>query len=547
MGKFTSKLPQGLSRRGFLKHAGAGMAAAPLLSACGNATSPAMAGGSARANTDSPFQHGVASGDPLSDQVMFWTRVSSSASTVVVDLAIFSDPDLTLFVTGTSTKASAERDYTVKLDVGGLEPGTTYYYQFSAEGFDSPIGRTRTAPLGGVERLRFGVVSCSSYAHGYFNAYRQLAARNDVDAILHLGDYIYEYGTGQYGNVREYDPAHEMITLQDYRTRHAMYKQDEDLMELHRQFPFITTWDDHESTDNSWRDGANNHTEGDEGVWAQRKAWAQQTYDEWMPIRYPQTGNVNRIWRHFNYGDLAEIFVLDTRLYDRDAPDGIPANPDVAKDPMRRMLGPEQMTWLLDGLRSSSAQWKLIAQQVVFHQWQAIPGPQAAGGGTQLNGDAWDGYQAERQQIIEALRDGGIQNTVVLTGDVHSSWVADITADPNNPASYNPATGAGSVAVEFVTTSVTSPFAIDIPEGQQAFLAGNPHIRYTDWDQKGYLLLDLASTAITGEYWYVDSHTEPGGGESFGIAYSAASGSQHVGLTPATNPLPPKDAPPLAP
>ena len=228
MGKMTSTPRRGLSRRGFLKHAGAGLAAAPLLPACSNSNVPASApaGGDARVGADNPFQHGVASGDPMSDRVMFWTRVSTAADSLVVDLAVYSDPDLSLFVTGTRATASAARDYTVKLDVAGLEPGTTYYYRFSAAGFDSPIGRTRTAPLGGVDQLRFGVVSCSSYAHGYFNAYRHLAARADIDAILHLGDYIYEYGTNEYGNVRPYEPAHEMITLEDYRTRHAYYKQE---------------------------------------------------------------------------------------------------------------------------------------------------------------------------------------------------------------------------------------------------------------------------------------------------------------------------------
>ena len=280
----------------------------------------------------------------------------------------------------------------------------------------------------------------------------QRAARADIDAILHLGDYIYEYGTNEYGNVRPYEPAHEMITLEDYRTRHAYYKQEPDLMELHRQFPFITTWDDHESTDNSWRDSAVNHTEGEEGVWAIRKAWAQQAYDEWMPIRYPETGRTDKIWRRFNYGDLADIFVLDTRLYDRDEPDGIPADPAVAKDPARRMLGPEQMNWLLDGLASSSAQWKLIAQQVVFHQWQLVPGAQATGGGTQLNGDAWDGYQAERQQIIDALRASSIQNVVVLTGEFGRTPTVELTnagksklGRDNNSAGFSMVLAGGGV------------------------------------------------------------------------------------------------------
>ena len=545
MGKLIKK-KRGLSRRNFLKHAGLGVAATPLLAACGNSdVLSARSGGSVPA-LDSPFQHGIASGDPLPERMMFWTRITAAGDNIPVTLKVYADPALSQLITQSAASASSTRDYTVKIDQGGLTAGATYYYQFEALGFKSAIGRTRTAPSGANERLRFGVVSCSSYAHGYFNGYLHLAKRADIDAVLHLGDYIYEYGTGEYGTVRPYQPDHEMIALPDYRTRHAYYKQDPDLMELHRQFPFITTWDYHESTDNSWRDAANNHTEGAEGQWPQRKAWAQQAYDEWMPIRYPESGNVSKIFRKFSYGNLADIFILDTRLYDRDEPDGIPVSA-TGKQAGRKMLGPEQMQWLLDGLSASTATWKLIGQQVVFHQWQVAGAPQAAGGGQQLNGDSWDGYQAERQQIIDHLRDNGINNAVVLSGDVHSSWVADVTDDPNNPAVYDPATG-GSVAVEFVTTSITSPFAIDIPEGQQAFLASNPHIRYTDWDKKGYLLLDLNASRVQGEFWYASGFTTPGGTESLGTAYAAAVDANHLGIAPLTTPSSaPENPPPFAP
>jgi alkaline phosphatase D len=544
MGKLIKK-KRGLSRRTFLKHVGAA-SALPFMAACGSSEAPGRAlapDGSAAA--ESPFKHGIASGDPLTDRVIFWTRITASGDDLPVSLKVYRDSSLTQLVAESAATASSARDYTVKLDQGGLAAGTTYYYQFEALGYKSAIGRTRTAPGGASERLRFGVVSCSSYAHGYFNGYLHLAKRADVDVILHLGDYIYEYGTGEYGTVRPYQPDHEMVTLPDYRTRHAYYKQDPDLMELHRQFPFITTWDDHETADNSWRDSANNHTEGAEGQWPQRKAWGQQAYDEWMPIRYPETGNVSKIFRKFSYGNLADIFVLDTRLYDRDEPDGIPASA-TGRAADRRMLGPEQLQWLLDGLSASSATWKIIGQQVVFHQWQLVGAPQAAGGGVQLNGDSWDGYQAERQVIIDYLRDNRINNVVVLSGDVHSSWVADVTDDPNNPAAYNPLSG-GSVAVEFVTTSITSPFAIDIPDGQQVFLVNNPHIRYTDWDRKGYLLLDLDPQRVQGEYWYVSSFTTPGGSESFGIAYTATEGGNHIGAVPVTTPsAAPDNPPPLA-
>lgn len=536
----------GLSRREFLRRSSAASlaAAVPLLGAC--RSSAPVAAEPARV-----FQHGVASGDPLTDRIVLWTRVSPPAGGMPVGVVarMYRDAALTQPAGVMDASTDSQRDYTVKIDFAGLTPGTTYYYTFEALGETSPVGRTRTAPTGAASNLRLGVVSCSSYAHGYFNAYALLAKRADIDVVLHLGDYIYEYGTGEYGTVRPYEPAHEMVSLADYRTRHAYYKRDPDLMELHRQHPFITTWDDHESTDNSWRDGAVNHTEGAEGSWPQRKAWAQQAYDEWMPIRYPQSGNRARIWRRFSYGGLLDLFILDTRLYDRDEPGGIPASEsDGIKDPERRLLGPEQMQWLQDGLVSSTATWKVIGQQVVMHQWQLVGAPQSAGGGQQLNGDSWDGYQAERQALIDHLRGNGINNVVVLTGDVHSSWAADLSDDPNNPAAYNPATGAGAVATEFVTTSVTSPFAIDIPDGQQAFLANNPHIRYTDWDRKGYLLLDLTPERAQGEWWYVSTFTEPGGSESFGAGYRTSAGSNHLEITPVTEPAaPPADAPPLAP
>lgn len=545
MGKLIRSRKRGLSRRRFLAHAGLGAAALPMLTACNNSSTSSISAPPGEGSA--LFKHGIASGDPLSDRIMFWTRISGIVADLNVDLTLYADPGLSQAVTSATAVATAARDFTVKLDVTGLRPATTYYYQFTASGEKSAIGRTRTAPAGAVDQLRFGVVSCASLAHGYFNAYGHLAKRADIDAIVHTGDYIYEYGSGEYGDVREYEPAHEIVTLADYRMRHAQYKQDPDLMELHRQFPFITVWDDHETADNSWRDGANNHTEGEEGAWADRKAGALQAYDEWMPIRYPQPGNVGKIWRKFSYGDMADIFMLDTRIYDRDEPGSIPADPTTSAEPDRRMLGPEQMQWLLDGLSASSARWKVIGQQMVFHQWQAGD-PGTTGAGLYVNGDAWDGYQAERQQIIDHLRDNAIDNVVFLSGDVHSSWCADIVENPLDLLTYNPLTGDGSVAVEFTTTSITSPFVIDIPEGQQVVVANNPHIRYTDFDEKGYVLLDLTAERAQGEYWYVSQFTEPGGTESFARGYLTVDGGNHLDINPVSGPSAPlQDPPPLAP
>ena len=466
--------PSALSRRDFLRRAGTAagaLLAAPLLASCGDSSTPAFGDATPATSTGvSPFKHGIASGDPLPSAVIFWTRATPVATEdIIVTLHVYRDTALTQLVGSQQQTASAARDWTVKIDLTGLLSATTYYYQFEALGFRTAIGRTRTAPTGAVNRLRFGVVSCSSYAHGFFNAYGQLAKRADIDAVLHLGDYVYEYasdaasGDEVYGSTRKYEPSYEMKTLADYRTRHAYYKRtDLDLIELHRQFPFITIWDDHESCDNSWRDGGLNHNENgkNEGVWSDRKGYSQRAYDEWMPIRLPEPGNSNRIWRKYQYGNLAELILLDTRLFDRDLQLSTPIQPQEPRnDAARKMIGPTQKQFLLDSLKNSTATWKLIGNQVVFMQWVSAAGLKAAGGPDGLNGDSWDAYAAERQTIVDGLRGNNIQNAVLLTGDVHSSWIGDITDDPNNAVAYNPVTGAGSVAVEYVVTSVTSPAA----------------------------------------------------------------------------------------
>jgi len=556
MGKLTrKKRRRGLSRRAFLQRAGLSAALLPLLSACRSSSGP-EGGGAA----ETVFQHGVATGDPLADRIVFWTRVTTSAPSAVVTLRVFEDPELRRVVAVASATATPGRDYTVKIDQAGLQPGTTYYYQFDALGARSPVGRTRTAPAGAVERLRFGLVSCASYAHGFFNAYRFVGQRADLDAIIHLGDYVYEYasdgpgGEEDYGSARTYEPAHEMKTLADYRTRHSQYKRtDPDLQELHRQFPLIAIWDDHESTDNSWRDGANNHNEDParpEGDWAQRKAAAQQAYDEWMPIRLP-TGDPGRIWRRHAYGDLVDLFLLDSRLYDRDEQLSTPIQPQEPRnDPGRKMLGPVQREWLTTGLAASAATWKLIANGVVFHQWILQAGLKSAGGPLGLNGDAWDAYGYERQLIIDALRGGPVNNAVFLTGDVHSTWIADITDDPNNPDAYDGGSGAGSVAAEFVVTSVTSPsderIAAAEPAGP-AFQGLNPHIKYLDLSNKGYMVLDVTPQRVLGEAWFVSTIDARGGTESFATAFPVAAGANRLGAPVDTPSPPPANPPPFAP
>ncbi|HEX4879964.1 MAG TPA: alkaline phosphatase D family protein [Limnobacter sp.] len=547
----------GITRRTFLKGLGLGTASVGslgLIQGCGSDNLAGSNDGRTNPNEETPtqnvqFLHGVASGDPAFDSVVLWTRVTPEKIDRRVSgrVDIFKDKNLTTLVKSMDFQTSKAEDFTVKLICNGLQADTVYFYQFRSNGKASRVGRTRTTPAAGSKRaLNFGVVSCSSLAHGFFNAYAKLAERDDLDAIIHLGDYIYEYGNGQYGNVREYEPATEIVTLADYRTRHAQYKRDEDLQNLHALYPFITIWDDHESTNNSYRDGAENHTEGAEGVWAQRKAISQQAYDEWMPIRLPEPGNRAKIFRRVQFGDMADLFLLDTRLYDRDIEAATPVNPleGAASDPDRTMIGQEQFDFLINGMRGSSAQWKLIGNQVVFHQWIIKPGLNnpaptpvndvlAPSG---LNGDAWDAYGAERQRIINALRgsDGGnpIDNAVILTGDVHTAWVADITDNPNQPldavGGYNPLTGQGSVAVEFVVTSVTSP-GLDVPnEIIQAIRLTSPHIKHVNVTERGYSVLRVAEDKTTCEFWAVSTITERGGSERLSASFEVNNGANRI-------------------
>ncbi len=575
MGARRRRGPKGvLSRRRFLHGAAAGAASAvalPLLSACsesedGERTLPASERGvEARALTVS-FRHGIASGDPLPDRVIFWTRVTADASSpVAVELVVARDALMSDVVQRTPAVAEAASDYTVKIDQAGLLPATTYYYRFTAGATQSAIGRTRTAPLGATARVRLGVVSCASYAHGVFNVYRRLAQRADLDAIVHLGDYIYEYGTGDYGTARPYQPANECLTLDDYRTRHAYYKLDPDLKELHRQHPFITVWDDHETANNSYKDGAENHTPGIEGVWSQRKAWGIQAYAEWLPIRLPDRSRPERIYRRFRYGDLADLVMLDTRLLARDKQVSL-INAAAINDPARNMLGAEQRDFLSDALDQPGVRWKLLGQQVMFGQLKLPSLPQLSGitgmalpqlsqaldgvavvgtGGVVFNADQWDGYNAERKRVFDLLESKNIQNAVVLTGDIHSSWGMDLTRDPSNLLAYNALTGKGSLGVEFVAPSVTSPGLNALAGIEPVVRLLNPHMKYIELAKRGYLLLDVTHERVQGEWWYVDTIATASTTESLGAAFMTRDGAPH--LTRAAQASVPAASAPLVP
>jgi alkaline phosphatase D len=478
------------------------------------------------------FQHGVASGDPLTDSVILWTRVTDSAASgsIPMFLEVALDPAFETRVVATPLTATPERDYTVKVDVEGLDPGTTYYYRFFALGRESSIGRTRTATEGSLDRLRFAFCSCSSLAHGWFHAYRRIAERADLDFVVHLGDYIYEYAAGSYGAVRQYEPAHEIVTLEDYRMRHAQYRRDPDLQAVHQQHPFITVWDDHESANDSWRDGAENHGD-DQGDWDTRKHASIQAYMEWLPVREGAEGVISR---QLSFGDLVDLIMLDTRLIGRDEQAPSASDRESVNDPDRTLLGVEQEAWVAERLRTSTTRWQIVGQQVMMGQLQLVPG-------TPLNLDQWDGYPAARERFFQAIEAAGLDNVVVLTGDIHSSWAIDLSYDPFDAEVYDPADGSGSIAVELVTPAISSP---GLPTNLNIDV---PHIKWADTVQRGYVVVDVTHERLQADWFHIADVTSPeGGAETFANAFMVAAGASH--LVPAADPVPPRaDAPELAP
>lgn len=503
-----------LSRRRFLQVTGASAMAWPV---------------AARAQTTShnAFAHGVASGDPLPDAVMIWTRVSPRAGTdpraVVVRWRVTTDgPRPTVVRSGTVT-TSDQRDFTVKVDVRGLQPGRTYTYGFDAEGQTSVIGRTRTLPAA-PSRARLAAVSCANFEGGYFNVYAALAARTDLDAILHLGDYIYEFRAGYYGDPRlgrTPDPLHEAITLQDYRRRYAGYRLDPDLQEVHRVHPFIAVWDDHELADNAWSGGALGHDPAlREGNWGIRRAAAATAYREWLPVR-DVPGEAFRLYRSFRLGQLATIAMLDTRSA-RSVQVESTDTAGLARA-SRRMLGIAQEQWLYNTIKTGAQEgvvWSLIGQQVMFS-------PLTPPGRFVQMPDSWDGYQAERGRVRDFF--ASTKNCVLLGGDMHSSWAFDVP--PNPWSGYTADTGAGSVAVEFITPAISS--AGYFTEAQirtlvPGLIASLPHLKYLEGSTRGYLLLDLTRERLQASFHYVSDLTRRSRVERAGPSFIVTAGTSRL-------------------
>lgn len=521
-----------LHRRGLLALFGAG-AAGVSLPAAAQSAQPVS------------FQHGVASGDPRADGAVIWTRVTPSdpsARAIRVDWSVWRDGDASAAVAGGTVETGPERDFTVKIPVTGLQPGVEYRYAFSSGEVRSDQGRVRTLPVGANPETVLAVVSCQLYPGGLFNAYDAISKLDRLDAVVHLGDYIYEYGAeaDDYGMDhgtalnRAPVPPHEIVTLADYRLRHAQYKSDPDLQAAHARAAFICVWDDHEVANDTWMTGAENHTPETEGDFGLRKAAALKAYFEWMPIREPEGGlTEDAIYRSFDFGDLASLLMVETRLLARDQQLSYAADmpmtaagPDVAafeakrNDPARDLLGDAQRGWIRDTLAASRAAgrpWQVLGNQVVMAR---VQGPdisklasrleimalmarlkpevraqvqqaqQLFSLGVPFNLDSWDGYPAGRERLYAAFAEAGVE-PIVLAGDSHAFWVNELKDAAGRRA-----------AVEFGTSSISSPSPGDhvpgVPLGA-ALNAANPEVVLCDQTAKGYVLLTLTPEQAKAE------------------------------------------------
>lgn len=527
-------------RRTVLGTATAGAAALTVAPSRATSTAPAY------------FRHGVASGDPLPDAVLIWTRVTTSSPRAAVRWEVARDARFRDVVRRGTFTTTASRDHTVKVDVTGLSPATWYHYRFTYAGVASRVGRTGTAPSPDAtpSNLRFGVVSCANLQAGWFSAYRGLAARDDLHAVLHLGDYLYEYGPGQYGygfadeDIRSHEPAHEMVSLADYRRRHAQYKRDADLQDLHAKYPWIVTWDDHEVTNDQYKDGAENHnTDLGEGDYLKRRARAHRAYDEWMPVRMDGTARLrdgDRLYRRLRFGRLAEISMLDLRSY-RDAQASAPG-PDVS-DPDRTITGRQQLDWLKDSLRPDRAQWKVIGNPVMIAPVDFAGLPDALldpindvtgllpRDGVPYNVDQWDGYTDDRREVFQHIRDHQVSDALFITGDIHSGWACEL---PYDATTYPVGDSAG---VEFVCSSVTSNNLKDITGTpprttslavEALITANNRHIKYLDFDSHGFSVLDLTPARAQMDWYVIGDRADRATDITWAVSWATKTGTGRV-------------------
>ena len=485
-------MPLKITRRGLLS-VGTLAGVSTALTGCDTAET----GGLLSANTSratGTFAHGIASGDPRADSVILWTRITptdANGGPVKLLWEVSQTEDFLSAEFSGTVMASAAANWTAKVDAKGLEAGKAYFYRFLLGEDSSPVGQTRTLPQGDVSSVRFAVVSCANWQHGFFNTYDHIARQDNLDAVIHLGDYLYEYGAGGNENTemgqqgRLHQPRHEIISLEDYRIRHAQYRTDPSLQAMSAKFPMITIWDDHESSNDSWQAGAENHDPAVEGLWEDRKRAAMRAYYEWMPIRDPEDGNSREsLFRNLNFGDLLSLVTVETRLTARAEPlvietyiadinskDGADKfKQDVLGDPSREMYGQVQEDFIIDSLKASKEDgkvWRVIANQVIMgrlltpdlepyvdetavaaieKEWPAVRDMvKLSKYNFPVYPDSWDGYPVARNRFYNRLIDNDVQDIFVLTGDAHEFWMNDLTTEANE-----------KVGIEVVTTAVSS-------------------------------------------------------------------------------------------
>jgi len=442
-----------------------------------------------------PFTLGVASGDPAPDGVVLWTRLAPDPlngggmgpEDVSVRWQVARDEKMQQVVQSGTAVATAALGHSVHVEVTGLEPARWYWYRFVAGDAESPVGRTRTAPAVGaaLQKLNFAFASCQNWQAGYFTALEHLS-KEELDFVVHLGDYIYEGGIGNGDGPRKHNSA-EIATLADYRNRYALYKSDPFLQAAHAAFPWVVTWDDHE-VENNYANLVRENRQPP-GDFRQRRAAAYQAYYEHQPLRRASIpkGPDMLLYRRLAFGGLAEFHVLDTRQYRTDQP----KKQEGRKDPAATLTGKTQEEWLKDGLGRSKAKWNVLAQQVFLAQRDLAAGPEH-----RFSTDAWDGYVASRDRLFAFLSERKPSNPVVLTGDVHANWVADLKKDFDDPKS-------ATLGTEFVGTSISSGGdGRDTPEGGRV-LSENPHIKFHN-QQRGYV-----RCAITPKEWRTDYRVVP--------------------------------------
>ncbi|WP_318510779.1 alkaline phosphatase D family protein [Photobacterium leiognathi] len=535
-----------LSRRGFVK-ALSSAAMVTSLTGCNSNDEQQE-----KSKIEVGFNHGVASGDPLQHSVIIWTRITTEARLINVQWQVATDEQFTQIVASGEASTDSTKDFTVKVDVNGLQPNQHYYYRFEANDTASPVGQTQTLAEGELDKASIAVVSCSNFPAGYFNVYREIVKQHQtspINAVLHLGDYIYEYGAGQYATEdaqrlnRIPSKESECVTLDDYRKRYAQYRSDNDLQALHAALPMIAIWDDHEIANDTWREGAENHQQ-QEGDFSQRRAAAALAWLEWLPVRENPVSSMIT-YRDFSFGDLFDLYMLDTRVVARDEPldyfsltdtsiESISGLIQQARAPERKLLGTDQKQWLSERMTTNTAKWSLLGQQVLmgkiempssvmmglFQLFQASDANKPAAMNAVQNAitayltdpssdlyllpynlDAWDGFYMEREWLYGVTTKLNKQ-LITLAGDSHNAWCSELSDHK----------GKG-VGVEFATSSVTSPglekyLGLDLQTiGQMEFVIPQlvSDLQWVNLKQRGFVRLDIDHQQVLSTWHFVST------------------------------------------